>query len=222
MHPVRRAHSPLAAVLALAVGLLLGAGIGLPTAHWVAGFLLAHPGVAAASPGGPGHPSTSAPSELPSTPAASSPGTPAASPPPTAPPPTCSPLASGQQPLDPLRPPPSGYAADATLDWVGCGVETLPAAAPFTVGGSWLVAVSYSCPTGVTAAATGSTLTVSESGGLAGSAAEAIAESRGDDGDVIQGGLDGTTLGPGTYRLTVAAAPACLWHLAVYRGQGTG
>ena len=44
----------------------------------------------------------------------------------------CPALASGQQPLGPLRPAPSGFAADATLDWVGCGAQTLPATGAFT------------------------------------------------------------------------------------------
>jgi hypothetical protein len=204
------------ALLALGAGLLLGTGIGLPTAHWVAGFLV-HPAAATTSAAG-GQPSPPAQSRPSSTPAAPSSGTPSPSPTPTAPPPTCPPLASGQQPLDALRPPPSGYAAASGLDWLGCGDATIPATAPFTVGAPWLVVASYSCPAGTAAQSTGSTLTVSESGGVAGAAAEALVASRGDAADVIGEGAGGSPLGTGSYRLSVVTASACLWHLAVYRG----
>jgi hypothetical protein len=128
------------------------------------------------------------------------------------------PLAAGQQPLDPLRPPPSGYAADPALEWVGCGAGTVPASSPFSLSDPWLVAVSYTCPGGTAVQGSGLTLTVSETGGSAGSASEPVVESRGDGADVTDGALGGTSLVPGTYRLSVATASACLWHLEVYRG----
>jgi hypothetical protein len=216
MSPVRRGASRLAALLSLGAGLVLGVGIGLPSAHWVSGVLI-HPPLASSSPSAgssspPARPQSSG-TLLPSssaTPTSSSTATPS--------PPTCSPLAHGQQSLDPLQPPPSGYTADASLDWVGCGDTTVPAVSPFTVSGPWLVAVSYTCPSGTAAETTGPTLIVSQAGVSAGSSPEAVAEAQGDDANAIYDGLSGSSLGPGSFRLEVAAAPACLWHLAVYRG----
>src|ERR1039458_8871924 len=49
MDPLRRLTHLLAPVLSLTAGLILGAGIGLPTAHWVAGYLIRTPAAAAAS-----------------------------------------------------------------------------------------------------------------------------------------------------------------------------
>jgi hypothetical protein len=47
MDPLRRLTHRLAPVLSLTAGLILGAGIGLPTAHWVAGYLTGTPAAAA-------------------------------------------------------------------------------------------------------------------------------------------------------------------------------
>jgi hypothetical protein len=214
MAPLRQTARRLAPVLCLTAGLILGAGIGLPTAHWVAGFLTPTPTVAV--------PSTSA--GLPSPTARPQPSS-ASSPAPATPIPTatlsatpCAPLATGQQPLDPLHPPPSGYTAVTTLDWIGCGGELLPPAGAFAVGGPWLVALSYTCPAGTAAASTGATLTVSEAGVLPGSSPEVIAEGRTDSADVTGGGPAGSAIGPGSYRLNVTGPTTCLWHLAVYRG----
>ena len=194
MAPLRRTAHRLAPVLCLTAGVILGAGIGLPTAHWVAGFLI--PTIATAPPS-----SSSAPVPTPTLSAT-----------------PCAPLATGQQPLDPLHPPPSGYTAVTTLDWIGCGGELLPPAGALAVGGPWLVALSYTCPTGTAAASTGATLTVSEAGALSGSSPEVIAEGRTDSADVTGGGPTGSAIGPGSYRLNVTGPTTCLWHLEVYRG----
>src|ERR1017187_6442597 len=151
MPPLHRTAPRLAPVLSLTAGLILGAGIGLPTAHWVAGFLTRVPAVGG-PPGSAVQPSSTA-SPRPSITSSQA---------------ACSPLATGQQPLDPLRQPPSGYTADTALDWVGCGAATLPATVGFTVAGPWLVALSYTCPTGTAPASGGTTtLTVSETSSLA-------------------------------------------------------
>jgi hypothetical protein len=193
--------------------LILGAGIGLPTAHWVAGFLTRTPGVAATS-GSASQPSPAAQPRPSSTP---SPGPATPIPTSTASEMACAPLAAGQSPLDALHPPPSGYTMDAALDWLGCGGELLPTAGAFTVGDPWLVALSYSCPVGTAAASTGATLTVSQASDLPGSGPEVIVDGRADSADVTEGGPAGSAMGPGTYRLSVAGPAACLWHLAVYR-----
>jgi hypothetical protein len=44
-----------------------------------------------------------------------------------------------------------------------------------------------------------------------------VVQSRGDSAVVTGGDLSGAPLTAGTYRLSVTAAPACLWHLAVER-----
>ena len=215
MAPLRRTAHRLAPVLCLTAGVILGAGIGLPTAHWVAGFLI--PTIATAPP-------SSSSAALPSPTARPQPSS-ASSPAPATPVPTatlsatpCVPLATGQQPLDPLHPPPSGYTAVTTLDWIGCGGELLPPAGAFAVGSPWLVALSYTCPTGTAAASTGATLTVSEAGALPGPSPEVIAEGWTDSADVTGGGPAGSAIGPGSYRLNVTGPTTCLWHLAVYRG----
>jgi hypothetical protein len=205
--PVRRGASRLAAFLFLGAGLVLGTGIGLPIAHWVSGILTATPGASTAA----GHAPSPAPAQAIATPPAT--GAAVSSPTPTASPPVCAPLADGQHPLEPLRPPPAGYTASAALDWVACGDRSIPAGSGFTVTGSWLVAVSYTCPTGTAAAATGPTLIVGEVGALPGSTAAGLADPRGDAADLTAAPV----VGPGTYRLSVAAASDCLWHLAVYR-----
>ena len=115
MAPLRRTAHRLAPVLGLTAGLILGAGIGLPTAHWVAGFLIPTTATAPPSSSSAALPS---PTARPQPSSASSPAL--ATPVPTA---TlsatpCAPLATGQQPLDPLHPPPSGYTAVTTLDWI--------------------------------------------------------------------------------------------------------
>jgi hypothetical protein len=160
MAPLRRTAQRLLPVISLTAGLILGAGIGFPTAHWVAGFLTpappaAVPSSSAAQPSPTARPQpSSAVSPAPDTPI------PTATLSPTA----CAPLAAGQDPLDPLHSPSSGYTMLAALDWLGCGGELLPSAGAFTVGGPWLVAISYTCPTGTAAASTGATLTISETG----------------------------------------------------------
>ncbi|MGO8686289.1 MAG: hypothetical protein ACLQT7_03765 [Candidatus Dormibacteria bacterium] len=216
MTPIRPGSSPAAAVLALAAGLVLGSGIGLPTAHWVAGFLTPSLPVTATPSGSTAGPSPSA-SQPSSAPTTATPTSPAPSSAATPSPPGCSPLVSGQQPLVPLRSPPSGYKADPALDWIGCGPGTVPAADSLILTGSWLVAVAYTCPGGTAAGGSGSTLTVSEAG-AAGSGSEVIIESRADSAVVTGGDLGGSPLTPGAYRLSVSVARVCLWHLAVYRG----
>ncbi|MGA2282968.1 MAG: hypothetical protein ABSH07_04700 [Candidatus Dormibacteria bacterium] len=220
MSRVRRGAPRLAALISLGAGLILGTGIGLPTAHWVAGFLTLTraPALAAASPaaGGSSPAGRTQPAGSP-TPVSSPAPTPSLTP--TASPPTCSPLANGEQPLDPLRAPPSGYSADAALDWVGCGGATVPAGSPFTVSGAWTLAVSYTCPSGTAAQSTGPTLTVDETAAPADSGTSTIAAPRGDAADLLEGGLVSLALGAGSYRLNVVTPSACLWHLAVYRGQ---
>lgn len=214
MNPLHRTTHRLAPVLSLTAGVILGAGIGLPTAHWVAGFITQAP-LGAGPSGSAVQPSPTARPQ-PSSTASEAPATavPTAIPSQLA----CSPLAAGQQPLDPLRPPPTGYRADAALDWVGCGATTLPATDGFTAAGQWLVALSYTCPTGTAAASSGTAVTVSETSTLVDLGPEAIAVGRGDSGDVTDGGPDGSALGAGTYHLSVVGPPACIWHLAVYRG----
>jgi hypothetical protein len=214
MEPLHRTPHRLAPVLSLAAGLVLGAGIGLPTAHWVAGYLTRTPALAAPS----GSAAQTSPTAQPPPSTASSPAPATPVPTPTGSPTACAPLATGQQPLDPLHTPPSGYTTDAALDWIGCGAERLPPASGFTVGGPWLAALSYTCPTGTAAASTGATLTVSQTGALPGSSPEVIAEGRADSDDVTGGGPAGSAIDPGTYRLSVTGPTACLWHLAVYRG----
>jgi hypothetical protein len=214
MDPLRRTTHRLAPVLSLIAGLILGAGIGLPTAHWVAG-LLTPASAGTGSSGSAAQPSPTAQLQ-PSTAPTSAPATLVA--PPTPSQTACAPLLTGQQPLDPLHPPPSGYTTDATLDWIGCGAEALPPTTVFTVGGSWLASLSYTCPPGTAAASSGATLTVSATSVLPGSSPAVIAEGRADSADVTGGGPAGAVIGPGTYRLNVEGPPACLWHLAVYRG----
>ena len=213
MDPLRRLTHRLAPVLSLTAGLILGAGIGLPTAHWVAGYLTRTPEVA---PSGSAAQTSPTAQPQPSTASSPAPATPV--PTPTLSQTACAPLATGQQPLDPLHTPPAGYTTDAALDWIGCGAERLPPGSGFTVGVPWLVALSYTCPTGTAAASTGATLTVSQAAAPPGSSPEVIAQGRADSADVTGGGTAGSALGPGTYRLSVAGPTACLWHLAVYRG----
>ena len=213
MDPLRRLTHRLAPVLSLTAGLILGAGIGLPTAHWVAGYLTRTPEVA---PSGSAAQTSPTAQPQPSTASSPAPATPVPTPTPSQT--ACAPLATGQQPLDPLHTPPAGYTTDAALDWIGCGAERLPPGSGFTVGVPWLVALSYTCPTGTAAASTGATLTVSQTGALPGSSPEVIAEGRADSDDVTGGGPAGSAIGPGTYRLSVTGPDACLWHLAVYRG----
>ncbi|MGP8160215.1 MAG: hypothetical protein ACLQGJ_03180 [Candidatus Dormibacteria bacterium] len=217
MSRVRRGAPRLAAVVSLGAGLILGTGIGLPTAHWVAGFLTGHLALATASPaaGGSSPAGRTQPAGTP-TPVSSPAPTPSLTP--TASPPTCSPLANGEQPLDPLRAPPSGYSADAALDWVGCGSATVPAGSPFTVSGAWTLAVSYTCPAGTSAQSTGPTLAVDETAASADAGTSTIAAPRGDAADLLEGGLGSVTLGAGSYRLNVVTSATCLWHVAVYRG----
>ena len=214
MKQLRGGASRLVAYLSLGAGLVLGAGIGLPTAHWVSGLfrtpILAPTSPVLASPSGrPRSSGTATPvAVIPSTSATPFPSLLA-----------CPALASGQQPLGPLRPAPSGFAVDATLDWVGCGAQTLPATGAFTVAGSWLVAVAYTCPGGTAAASSGPTVAVSDLVAATPEATpEAIASHRGDSGSAIDAGPGGAALAPGSYRLSVLAPPTCLWHLAVYRG----
>ncbi|MGD1052840.1 MAG: hypothetical protein ABR950_03330 [Candidatus Dormibacteria bacterium] len=211
MRSLHRTTRRLAPVLSLSAGLVLGAGIGLPTAHWVAGFLTRTPAIVGSS-GYQGQPSATAEPRPSSTATPVAVATPGSTP--TLSPAACSPLATGQQPLDSLRPPASGYTADSALDWIGCGTESLPATTGFTVGGVWVAALSYTCPAGTAAASTGATLTVSATSALAGSGATVILQGRTDSSDVTAG----SAIGPGTYRLSVAGPLACLWHLAVYRG----
>lgn len=216
MDALGRRTRRVAALVPLVAGLVLGTGMGLPIAHWVAG-VLAHPAPLAA-PSGSGAPTSPAAQPGPSStplPSRAALSTPSATPAPS--PPTCSPLASGQQPLEPLRSPPLGYGAVAALDWVGCGSEAVPAGSVFTVGASWLVAVSYTCPSGIATQAVEPTLSVSESSPPFTSGSEVVIENRADSADVI-GGAGGLGLQPGSYRLTLVTSPACLWHLAVYRG----
>jgi hypothetical protein len=215
MPPLHRTAHRLVPVLSLTAGLILGAGIGIPTAHWVAGFLTRVPAVGG-PPGSAVQPSSTA---LPLPSITSSPAPATAVPTPTPSQAACSPLATGQQPLDPLRQPPSGYTADTALDWVGCGAATLPATDGFTVAGPWLVALSYTCPTGTAPASGGTTtLTVSETSSLADVGPQAIVAGRSDSADVTDGGPDGSALGAGAYHLNVVGPLACIWHLAVYRG----
>ena len=213
MERLQRTTRRLAPVISLTAGLILGAGIGLPTAHWVAGFLTRNPPVTAAS-GSAAQPSPTAQPQPSS--ASSPPATPVATPTPSVM--ACAPLAAGQQPLDPLHAPPSGYTMVVALDWLGCGAELLPPAGGFTVGDAWLVALSYSCPAGTAAATTGVTLTVTQTSAQPGSGPEVIAEGRADSADITGGEPAGSAVGPGTYRLSVSGPTACLWHLAVYRG----
>ena len=215
MKHLRGGASWLVAFLSLGAGLVLGAGIGLPTAHWVSEVLIRAPVLAppsagpASASGGPRSSGTATP--IPATPS------PSANPSPSLL--ACPALASGQQPLSSLRLVPSGFAADPTLDWVGCGVQTLPATAAFTVTGTWLVAVAYTCPGGTAAASSGPTVVVGDLGAAAPAASpEAIASHRGDSGSTIDAGPGGMALAPGSYRLNVLAPSTCLWHLAVYRG----
>jgi len=205
-----------AALVPLAAGLVLGTGMGLPIAHWVAG-VLAHPAPLAAPPGAGAQASPAARPGPSSSPAPAGAGVPTPSATPIASPPTCSPLASGQQPLAPLRSPPLGYGAVAALDWVGCGTEAVPSGSAFTIGASWLVAVSYTCPTGTAAKAGESVLSVSESSPPFSSISVIVIQNRADSADLI-GGAGGVGLEPGSYWLTLVTSPACLWHLAVYRG----
>jgi len=129
----------------------------------------------------------------------------------------CAPLAAGQEPLASLHSPSSGYTMLAALDWLGCGGELLPSTGALTVDVPWLVAISYTCPTGTAAASTGAALTVSEAGALPGSSPEVIAEGRTDSADLTGAGPAGSAIGPGSYRLSVTGPTTCLWHLAVYR-----
>jgi len=215
MKQLRGGASRLVAYLSLGAGLVLGAGIGLPTAHWVSEVLIRTPILAPTSPG-PASPSGSPRSSGTATPIAVTPA-PSSTPSPSLL--ACPALASGQQPLGPLRPAPSGFAADTTLDWVGCGAQTLPATSAFTVAGTWLVAVAYTCPGGTAAASSGPTVAVSDLVAATPEATpEAIASHRGDSGSAIDAGPGGAALAPGSYRLSVLAPPTCLWHLAVYRG----
>jgi hypothetical protein len=215
MKQPRGGASRLVAYLSLGAGLVLGAGIGLPTAHWVSALLIPSPNLGAASPR-PAAPSGSPRSSGTATPIAV---TPLASATPTPSLLACPPLAGGQQPLGPLRPAPSGFAAEAALDWVGCGAGTLPATGAFTVTGTWLVAVAYTCPTGTSATGSGPTLAVSDLVVAAPAATpEAIGSDRGDSGSAIDAGPGGAALAAGSYRLSVLAPSTCLWHLAVYRG----
>jgi len=213
MAPLRQTVHRLAPILCLAAGLLLGSGIGLPTAHWVAGILTPAPG--AAVPSSPAAQASPAARPQPSSAASPAPATPV--PTATASPTACAPLAIGQQPLAPLHSPPSGYTALAALDWIGCGAAHLPSAGAVTLGGPWLVALSYTCPTGTAAASTGAPLTVSEAGALTGSGPQVIAEGRTDSADLTGGGPAGSAISPGSYHLSVEGPSTCLWHLAVYR-----
>jgi hypothetical protein len=215
MNLLRGGASRLVAYLSLGAGLVLGAGIGLPTAHWVSEVLIRAPVLAPTSPG----PASAGGSPRSSGTAAPISAAPSPSSTPSASLLACPALASGQQPLGPLHPAPSGFAADAALDWVGCGAQTLPAMGAFTVAGTWLLAVAYTCPGGTAAAASGPTVTVSDLQATASAAAPAaIASHRGDSASAVDGGPGGAALAPGSYRLSVAAPPACLWHLAIYRG----
>ena len=213
MAPLRQTAHRLVPILCLAAGFILGSGIGLPTAHWVAGFLTPAPG--AAVPSSPAAQPSPTARPQPSSAVSPAPATPV--PTATVSPTACAPLAIGQQSLAPLHSPPSGYTTLVALDWIGCGAELLPSAGAFTVGGPWLVALSYTCPTGTAAASTGATLTVSEAGALPGSSPEVIAEGRTDSADLTGAGPAGSAIGPGSYRLSVTGPTTCLWHLAVYR-----
>ena len=122
MKQLRGGASRLVAYLSLGAGLVLGAGIGLPTAHWVSEVLIRTPILAPTSPG-PASPSGSPRSSGTATPIAA---TPSPSSTPSASLLACPALASGQQPLGPLRPAPSGFAADAALDWVGLRCSDAP------------------------------------------------------------------------------------------------
>lgn len=213
MAPLRRTAQRLAPVIFLTVGLILGAGIGFPTAHWVAGFLTPPP-TAAVPSSSAAQPSPTARPQ-PSSAASPAPGTPI--PTATLSPTACAPLAAGQEPLASLHSPSSGYTMLAALDWLGCGGELLPSTGALTVDVPWLVAISYTCPTGTAAASTGAALTVSEAGALPGSSPEVIAEGRTDSADLTGAGPAGSAIGPGSYRLSVTGPTTCLWHLAVYR-----
>jgi len=209
----RGGASRLVAYLSLGAGLVLGAGIGLPTAHWVSGVLIRTPPPPSISP------VAASPSGNPRSPRAATPAvvTPSPSSTPSPSPIACPALAAGQQPLGPLPPAPSGFSADAALDWVGCGTQTLPATGAFTVDGNWLVALAFTCPAGTAAASPGPTLAVSALVELAsGATSEAIGSHPGDAGSALDAG-PGEALAPGSYRLSVLTSPTCIWHLAVDR-----
>jgi hypothetical protein len=215
MKLLRSGASRVVAYLSLGAGLVLGAGIGLPTAHWVSEVLIGPHALAPTSPG-PAAPTGSPRSSGIAPPITATPS-PSSTPSPSLL--ACSPLASGQQALGALRPAPSGFAADPTLDWVACGALTLPVSGAFTVPGTWLIAVAYTCPGGTAAASSGPTVAVSDLLAAAPAATpEAIATQRGDSGSAIDAGPGGAPLAPGSYRLSVLAPSTCLWHLAVYRG----
>src|ERR1035441_11015375 len=93
MPPLHRTAHRLVPVLSLTAGLILGAGIGIPTAHWVAGFLTRVPAVGG-PPGSAVQPSSTA---LPLPSITSSPAPATAVPTPTPSQAACSPLATGQQ-----------------------------------------------------------------------------------------------------------------------------
>jgi hypothetical protein len=202
------------------VGLVFGALLGLPIARSVVA-LVAHPssaGLSAAQAPGPQATPAASPTPRPSASASLSPAASGSA----ATAPTCSPLAAGQPPLTALEVPPVSYRADPTLSWVGCGDSSLPSAsASFTLAGPWLLAISYSCPAGTTAASTDPTLAVLEPLEPPGSGQVSLASERADSADLIAGGLGGTGFAAGAHRLVVEAPAACLWHLAVYPAAGS-
>ncbi len=207
----------LASLAPFGVGMLLGLVMGLPVAHALVELVL-HPGPAGISS------STGLPTSSPSavatpsaTPRPTSSATPSPTPSSSPSSPICAPLAAGQHSLDALQAPPPGYAADASLDWLGCGDQTLPSSSSeFTEAGGWLLALSYSCPAGTATPAAGPTITVANSAPNLGLTALPVADEQGDFGDITSSGLGGAGLSAGSHQLQVGAPGTCLWHLAVY------
>jgi len=209
----RRGWSRLAAAVAFPTGLLIGAAIGLPVAHLLVDLVIHPP--ATGSPGtGTGPPPVSTPVAA-LTPTPSSQATPSPTPQATSPP--CPALSPGQHSLDALEPAPTSYRAAAGLDWMGCGDATLPSStATFTMSSGWLIAVSYSCPTGTAATGSATVITVTDLAAEEGVSLVALAEGGTDFGDVISPGLGGAGLDNGPQQLQIMALAPCLWHVAVY------
>lgn len=221
--PRSRRRVPAAA--AFAAGIAIGLAIGLPVAHAVVDLVVL-PSTAAASPSSTPPPSptgSSAPSPTPS---------PTPRPTPTPVPlevPACTPLAPGQPPLEALASPPPGYRIDASLDWLGCGDQVVPRQGALTASGSWLLAVSFTCPPAASASpspspsvspsatpsASAPALAVTERA-AAGSVSLVLAALRGDAGTTLRSGSGGAPLSTEGRLLDVTSAAPCLWHVAVY------
>lgn len=215
-HPRGAARRPgLASLAPFAVGMLFGLAVGLPVAHALV-ELVFHSGPAGTSSTGPPSSSPTAVTSPFATPRPPSSATPSLTPSSSPSSPICAPLAAGQHSLDSLLAPPPGYAADASLDWLGCGDQTLPtSSSEFTAAGAWLFALSYSCPSGTATPAAGPTITVAESDPHLGLTAVPVAEQQGEFGDITSAGL-GVGFSAGSHQLQVGAPSTCLWHLAVY------